>query len=108
MGSAAPTTHAKILNAASLLMLHLHCIAEQGLPSLGLASLETLCAWRDFVVARIDARLFDAPDEVMRLARSHRRLRLAGRGIVPPEISIVHPPLDWAFRHASRMRVGVG
>src|SRR3954468_19413482 len=48
-----------------------HCIAEQRLPSL-----ETLCAWRDFVSARIDARFFDAPYEVMRLARSRRRLRL--------------------------------
>jgi hypothetical protein len=62
-----------------------HCIAEQRLPSL-----ETLCAWRDFVSARIDARFFDAPYEVMRLARSRRRLRLrrsryrSGRDGAPP------------------------
>jgi hypothetical protein len=42
-----------------------HCIAEQRL-----LGFETLCAWRDFVSARIDARFFDAPYEVMRLARS--------------------------------------
>jgi hypothetical protein len=48
-----------------------HCIAEQRL-----RSVETLCAWRDFVVARIDARSFDAPCEVMRFARNRRRLKL--------------------------------
>jgi len=71
MGSAAPTTHAKILNDASLLMMHLHCIAEQKF-----LGLETLCAWRDFVSARIDACFFDAPNEVMRFAKSRRRLKL--------------------------------
>ena len=62
-----------------------HGIAEQRLPSL-----ETLSAWRDFASARIDARCFDAPYEVMRVARSRRRLRLrrsrhrSGRDGAPP------------------------
>jgi len=78
MGSIAPTTHAKILNAASLLMMHLHCIAEQRLPTL-----ETLCVWIDFVSARIDARFFDAPNEIARGARS-RRLSLRREVAYPP------------------------
>lgn len=61
MGSIAPTAHAKTLNAASLLMMHLHGIAEQRF-----LSLETLCAWSGFVSARIDARFFDAPSEAFR------------------------------------------
>ena len=56
-----------------------HCIAEQRLPSL-----ETLCAWRDFVSARIDARFFDALYEVMRRARNRRGLSCAGRGLTRP------------------------
>src|SRR3954465_16062858 len=48
-----------------------HCIAEQRL-----LGLETLCAWSDFVAARIDARFFDAHCKVMRFARNRRRLRL--------------------------------
>jgi hypothetical protein len=40
----------------------LHCGTEAS-KSLRLSSLETLCAWSDFVSARIDARFFDAPDE---------------------------------------------
>ena len=55
-----------------------HCIAEQRLPSL-----ETLCAWRDFVSARIDARFFDAPNEIARGARS-RRLSLRREVAYPP------------------------
>jgi hypothetical protein len=78
MGSIAPTTHAKILNAASLLMMHLHCIAEQRLPSL-----ETLCVWIDFVSARIDARFFDAPNEIARGARI-RRLSCAEKWLTRP------------------------
>jgi hypothetical protein len=40
-----------------------HCGTE-------VSSLETLCACRDFVSARIDARVFDAPNEVMRVTRA--------------------------------------
>jgi hypothetical protein len=86
MGSAAPTTHAKILNAASLLMTHLMALRNRGF------HVSKLYARGAILLSRaLTHALFDAAHEVVRFARSRRGFTVKA-GLVPGMTKLMSGP----------------